>query len=294
MIIDLHMHSAYSNDGEFTPLQLVELAAGRQAGIISITDHNCVCANREAKEAAEAKGICFIPGVEIDCIYEGVNFHVLGYGIDDASPDFAAVEENVRAQGKSVSAKMLEKTKKLGFQVTAEDMDCMAAGSYWPESWTGEMFAECLLHKPEYKAHPLLSPYRAGGPRNDNPYVNFYWDYYSQGKPCYVEMRYPQMAEIVRLIHKNNGLAVLAHPGNNLKGRNGMLPGIFELGMDGIEAFSSYHTPEQAAFYYEKAAKQGLFVTCGSDFHGKTKPAISIGQHGCPLTVEEMREQIKK
>ena len=37
---------------------------------MSVTDHNCARANIEAQVAAKAKGILYIPGIEIDCIYK--------------------------------------------------------------------------------------------------------------------------------------------------------------------------------------------------------------------------------
>lgn len=150
------------------------------------------------------------------------------------------------------------------------------------------MFAEVLLAKPEYENHPLLRPYRSGGVRSDNPYVNFYWDYYSQGKPCYAEIKFPAMEKAIDVIHRNHGTAVLAHPGVNLKGKAYLLDEIVKLGIDGIEAFSSYHTPKQAAGYYEAAKGRQLFVTCGSDYHGKAKPSIVLGAHGCFVPEEMM------
>ena len=51
----------------------------------------------------------------------------------------------------------------------------------------------------------------------------------------------------IDIIHENGGLAVLAHPYVNLKGKKYLLGGIIDLGVDGIEAFSSYHTPSQTA-----------------------------------------------
>lgn len=42
------------------------------------------------------------------------------------------------------------------------------------------MFGEALLKDERYVDHELLKPYRSGGSRSDNPYVNFYWDYYVQ------------------------------------------------------------------------------------------------------------------
>ena len=51
-MIDLHMHSRYSEDGEFTPLELVEQCAKAGVHMMSVTDHNCVKANEEAQEFA--------------------------------------------------------------------------------------------------------------------------------------------------------------------------------------------------------------------------------------------------
>lgn len=254
-MIDLHMHSQYSEDGEFTPAELVEQCYRQGIITMSIADHNCVRANAEARTQTEAKGIRYISGVEIDCVYKELNFHVLGYGIDEQSADFIRIEENVEQQSFLASLERLEKTQLLGFPVTQDEMWELSKDAYWKGNWSGEMFAELLLAKPEYIDHPLLRPYRPGGARGDNPYVNFYWDYYAQGKPCYVKMKYPPMNEIIGIIHRNQGKAVLAHPGVNLKGYEGILGEILDLGIDGVEAFSNYHTPEQAAEFYPADTK---------------------------------------
>ena len=252
-MIDLHMHSRYSEDGEFTPLELVEQCAKAGVHMMSVTDHNCVKANEEAQEAAKERGILYIPGIEIDCTYENVNFHVLGYGIDFRSSDFAAMEKHIDDQNFHASLERLAETQALGFyHITENDMWTLSKNNYWRESWSGELFAEVLLAMPEYADHPLLKPYRPGGERSDNPYVNFYWDYYSQGKPCYAKIDYPAMEETIDIIHRNHGAAVLAR-------------------------------------FYEAAQKNHLLVTCGSDYHGKTKPSVAIGQHNCPISYPEMK-----
>ena len=255
---------------------------------MSITDHNSVRANVEAQWVAEEMNINYIPGIEIDCVFQSTNLHVLGYGIDYKSDDFERIEKNIMDQGAATSQKMLEKTNALGFCITKNEMWEVSKHNFWKESWTGEMFAEVLLNKPEYDDHPLLLPYRTGGVRSDNPYVNFYWDYYSQGKPCYIKMEYPSLEEVVSIIHRNGGKAVLAHPAVNLKEHHELLRPLISTGIDGIEAFSSYHTPSQAAYYLKESQDLNLFITCGSDFHGKIKPAISLGQHGCFINEKEL------
>lgn len=94
-MIDLHMHSRYSDDGEFTPSELIDQCAEKGARMVSIADHNCVKANEEAAKAAKEKGMLYVPGIEIDCTYQDTNFHVLGYGIDFKSDDFKAIKKNI-------------------------------------------------------------------------------------------------------------------------------------------------------------------------------------------------------
>ena len=83
--------------------------------------------------------------------------------------------------------------------------------------------------------------------------------------------------EVIDIIHKNGGIAVLAHPGVNLKGRENLLESLLKLPFNGIEAFSSYHTAEQAEYYHGAAAFRNILTTCGSDYHGKTKPSVHLG-----------------
>lgn len=210
-LMDLHMHSYYSDDGEFSPGELVRQCSMNGIRIMAIADHNSVRANEAGRQAALRAGIRYVSGIEIDCTFRGVNLHVLGYGIDYTSDDFACIEDNISSQAAAASRQMLCATREMGFDVTEEDMAELARDYYWKDRWTGEMFAEVLLGREEYKDHPLLLPYRKGGERGDNPYVNFYWDFYSQGKCCYVKIEYPKLEQVVDTIHRNGGYAVLAH-----------------------------------------------------------------------------------
>lgn len=275
--MDLHIHSCYSADGEYTPIELIQMCKDADISIMAIADHNCVKGAQAAIESANSAQLYCCPAIEIDCIYQNINFHVLGYGIKLESPDFADIEKNVRKQCTHASGESLRLINKMGFDLTEEDLKGITAGGYWSESWTGEAFAEALLKNEKYLDNDLLRPYREGGSRSDNPYVNFYWDYCSQGKPCYVSMTYPDMKDVIDIIHRNNGKAVLAHPGINLHGKFDMIDQLILLGLDGLEAYSSYHSPETAEWFLMKARQWGIFVTRGSDFHGKTKPAIKLG-----------------
>ncbi|NLY90108.1 MAG: PHP domain-containing protein [Firmicutes bacterium] len=292
--IDLHMHSLYSVDGELTPTQLVDRC--RQAGIriMAVTDHNSVKANFEAGTAAAQAGIHYVPGIEIDCRFKGRNLHLLGYGIAVDSPDFLALEERFIEQNIAASRERLKRIRELGFELAEEELEAVAGEGHRPQIWTGEMFAEVLLAKPEYSGHELLKPYRPGGARSDNPYTNFYWDYCAQGKPAYVEVELPSLEQAIAIIHKNGGKAVLAHPGISLAGNLGLLQEILPLGLDGVEAGSSYHNAQTTLEIYRWAEENKILVTGGSDYHGKNKPAIKLGGYRRVLAEVEMEQDLQE
>lgn len=287
--IDLHMHSLYSDDGQFSPSQLVDMSKEAGIRIMAIADHNWVKAIDEAKARAQESHVILIPAIEIDCTFQGVNLHVLGYGIDHHAPIFNQLGENVLQQELSCSLQKLKLTNQLGFELEQSQLDELSDNGVY----TGEMFGEALLKDPRYLDHELLKPYRQGGKRSDNPFVNFYWDYYAQGKPCYTKVDFPDLKEVIRLINERGGVAVLAHPGNNLKDHFELFDEMVKIGLQGVECFSSYHDLEVNNYFYQKAKEHDLLMTCGSDFHGKTKPAIHLGENGC-ICPREIEQQLKK
>jgi len=289
--IDLHMHSNYSGDGEFTPAELVRQCKESGVQMMSITDHNCAKANAEARKNAEALGIEYISGIEIDCTFQGIILHILGYGIDETHQDFEKLETHIFTGERHASHERLTLTHQLGFSLSEAELNAISNIDDGTGFWTGEMFAEILLDKEDYLDHPLLLPYRDGGERADNPFVNFFWDYYAQGKPCYVEVDFPEIKEALAIIKDNGGKAILAHPGNNLKGQLELLDEIVKSGVDGLEVFCSYHDEKTARYFYEQALKHSLIFTCGSDYHGKTKPSVKLGETGCWVEHDVIKRQ---
>ncbi len=271
--VDFHIHSCYSDDGEFTPSELVRMCAEKGIHSMAISDHNSVAGIEEVMHEADELHIHCVPAIEIDCMYHGMIFHVLGYEIDYTSPDFKEIEKRIRRQCVYTSVKRFGLINKLGFHVKEEELNQLTSGSYWPEQWSPKIFAEVLLKSEAYQNHELLRPYRKGGYRSDNPYVNFYL-----GKPCFVPMNYPDMQTAIDVIHQNHGKAVLAHPGASLHKKLELIEELIPLGLDGLEVYSSHHTRAVAEWFHGKAVRHKLEETRGSDFHGKTKPAVQLGQ----------------
>jgi len=195
---DLHIHSGYSSDGEFSVAAIAGMCSACGLGAFSLTDHNSVRGVGEAAEAAAAAGLCFIPGIEIDCNYRGTDLHLLGYGIDWRSSDFARLEESVAAKVTASLGGMVDNLLRLGFRIDT-DAVLAAAGGKLP---TGELIAEVMLADEKYHT-PLLQPYMEGGDRSDMPYINFYLDYFAQGRPAFVPVEYMDYREALSLVRES-------------------------------------------------------------------------------------------
>lgn len=282
--IDLHTHSFISLDGEYPPARLMELCS--QAGLraAALADHNSVRGVAEARDRAHRLRLPFLCAVELDCTFEGLDLHLLGYGIDPACGDFAQNEENILAQKRETSRKRMAMLKELGVYFDRGAVMALSRDGVV----TGEMVAQAALQDERNRGGALMAPYFPGGARSDNPYVNFFWDFCAQGKPAFIPVRYPTLQQAVSLITGSGGVAVLAHPGNTVGRDKDKIEGIFNCGVRGLEAFSSYHTREDARFYCSLAREHGKGVTCGSDFHGKTKPAVALGSVDCMGLEEEI------
>lgn len=288
--IDLHMHSNYSDDGEFSPKKIVELCLEKGVKYFAIADHNSTKGVAEAKEYCDDKDITIIPAIELDCTIDGVNLHLLGYNVDYKSDDFERIEENIIAQEQVASKERMRLVRELGIKFEDSVIDRLSKNGVV----NGEMIAEAAMLFDKNKENKLLNPYYEGGLRSDNPYVNFYWDYCSQGKPAYAEVKFISLQEAIKVVEDNGGIPVLAHPGNNVKENKDLLEKIIKAGVKGLEVYSSYHNEKQTAFYKDFAINNNLIMTCGSDFHGKTKPSISIGGISCEDNEEKIINELSK
>ena len=271
--IDLHMHSIYSDDGQYTVKELLDIAKQQKLTHMAIADHNSVKAIKEAHTLLDDYNIHYIDAVELDCTYKGINLHLLGYNFDYNLPIFEAIEENIYQQMLNMKEELITKIENLGIYINKEKLNELCPDGIV----VAEDIAEVVIPDEKNKNHPLLQPYFENGTRSDNPFVNFYWDICSQGKPAYVKMDYMSLMDAIQIIHEANGICVVAHPGNNFKGKDEILEEILQMNVEGLEVYSSYHTTEQIQHYEQLAKTYNKICTVGSDFHGKTKPNIQMG-----------------
>ena len=276
--IDLHMHSCYSSDGEFEPKVLIQKAKEAGIEIVALSDHNIMKGIDEMIEYGNKEGIRVIPAMEFDTHFESFDTHILGYNIDYHQPCFVELGDIIDKKIHDSFRGVMERIRDYyGAVVEIDDIleDIKKGGNPFDK-----MYGR-ILHDPRNAHIEAFAPYRPGGHRCEPAVVNFYWDLLSAGKPCYVPVGYPSMEETIQMIHKHGGKAVIAHPWKNYYQREDLLDKAISLGIDGIEAYSNYHDKEHNDFYYDYCMRHQVPVTCGSDFHGKFKRTIELGEYGC-------------
>ncbi len=271
---DLHIHSIWSNDGEPEVQELIKKCINNQITTFAITDHNSISAINEAIPLCLNVGVDLIPGIEVDCSFKGTDLHLLGYNIDWHSNDFIELDKSIHKKVMGSFTEMIQNLDKIGINVDESEVLKKANG----QLPCGELIAEVLLTNKVYHSNPKLSPYLPGGERRDMPYINFYHDFFAQGKAAYVKIDYMDFQDAVNLIKSNGGIPIIAHPGMNFKGKEELVIELIKNGAEGLEVFNNYHNNTQIEYFAELAIQKSVLMTCGSDFHGKNKPLIDIGK----------------
>lgn len=112
--LDLHMHSKYSDDGQYEPIELLKMCKAAGLDMMAIADHNSVRGSRIALRHQQEYGITCIPAIEIDAVSQDVGYHILGYGIDVHNPVFDEIEEHVASQEREASKRRRQLVRDMG------------------------------------------------------------------------------------------------------------------------------------------------------------------------------------
>lgn len=270
MAIDLHIHSNASSDGEFSARELVEMALVAGLETISITDHDSV----ENVEAGMMWGQRYklevIPGCELFSQYKGKFLHILGYYIDPLHPGIQGLCAKAAEDSLSRIDRQIAVLREGGFYLEKEKV--LAQCSHNAPLYSN--YAEAIFEDERNKDNPIIKKYR----QMEMGLIEFCRDYMCMGKKYYIPQYIPSSEQVLSVIQESGGVAVLAHPAVNLKkGDTAILGELVEMGLVGLEVFTSHHTEEDENFYLDYCQKQGLIYTCGSDYHGFFKPNVSLG-----------------
>ncbi|MGX8704786.1 MAG: PHP domain-containing protein [bacterium] len=252
--IDLHMHSTVS-DGTDTPEELVDQVRKTKIELFALTDHDAVKGCTMVRKTLRKGDPQFLSGVEFSCRDEKGKYHILGYGFDPDSPAILQpinLGHSYRMRKVQARLDFLEQTYNFTF--------------------------------PKEEIDSLMSLDNPGKPHIGNLMVKYG---YAPDKDVAIKEylnrlrmknEYLRPEEAIRGILGSGGIPVLAHPafgsgdelflGEEMEAR---LLRLMEFGLKGMEVYYSGFTPKLISEMQSLAEKYSLYVTAGSDYHGRNK-----------------------
>lgn len=258
-MFDLHIHSTFS-DGSDDVEELIDKVKIAGIDYFSITDHDIALSARtifnseELKQKIRDNGLTYVTGVEWTCGFMGYGMHILAYDFDPFAPEIIAFEKEIKAILKEKSAFRFKAVEEAGYKLSKESMDFLNSR----ENIRKPNIANCLF--------------------NDG-----YFETYQDAITFLNSIKYPRKYrldadKVISTLSKIGAKMVWAHSIHGI----GKKPISFEevemlasemkkFGLAGLECYYSLYNEQEIKKLVEIANKLGLFITCGSDYHGKNK-----------------------
>ena len=270
-LIDLHCHSTAS-DGSDEPAVLIRKALDTDLAALAVTDHDSIAGLDEAQRAAEGTRMELIRGCEISARGEGSEMHILGLWIPREHPRLTAFEgvlRELREHRTTRNQIMVERLRKQGCALSYDDVLAEAGG----ESVGRPHIAKVLVRKGYAKsAQEVFTRYLG-----------------SKGS-AYEPKKVLQPEEAVELLLSVGATAAFAHPKLTRASEawlEAMTVRLNACGLSAMEVYHSEHSEADTRFCLALAARQGLALCGGSDYHGRLKPDIALGTGRGGLRVSE-------
>ena len=252
---DLHVHTNLS-DGSDTVAEVLALAQRNNVSVLSITDHNTVDAySGGAREAAARAGLRLIPGVELDTIYQGRQYHMLAFGADVQNPRLRqACAHNAGAQ-EAYNLSLLRHMEADGLGVSEADYHQYAI----PLGRGGWKLLNYLLDIGMTKS--LLEG------------TKFYGQYGFHANT----IDFLSLEEAVGVAKEAGGIPILAHPAEQIRydpyaAQNdafwSALDEVLQSGVEGVECIHPLHEFDLQRDLIALCQARGLFISGGTDYHG--------------------------
>lgn len=256
---DLHSHSWFS-DGSLSPADLVAQAHQAGVGVLALTDHDETAGLTEAMAAADARGLCLVPGVEVSVTWQGATVHVVGLHVDPAAVALQQGLARLRAFRDWRAEEIGRRLARCGIDGALEGARTRARGR--------------IVSRTHF-AHYLVS-------RGCGADVRAVFKHYlRRNKPGHVPGQWATLEEALEWIRDAGGMAVLAHPARyelSATKLRRLLGEFVENGGEGLEVVSGSHTPDDVQAMARQARVFGLLASVGSDYHGPENPWVRLGQ----------------
>lgn len=249
--IDLHVHTNAS-DSSRTLQEVLEIAEKSKIDIISITDHNTLDAYKKIVNLSQ---VFIIPGVELTAIYNNIQLHILGYGIDVNNTLLNQKLQSFQYSYLRALFRMITRIdKEFGINIKRE--------------------LELRSLKIKRKNICLIMQ-ELTTIKNSRDIYEKYLNYEQQG----IEVTYFTVEEAISLILEAGGIPVLAHPQKIRLSEDELEDMIIELKQMGLLGIEVYH-PSQIGYeekYLDLARRYSFLMSGGSDDHGINTPKTIIG-----------------
>lgn len=258
-IIDLHSHSLYS-DGSDSPAELIEKAKAAGLSALSLTDHDTVKGVPYAIEAAVGSDLEIIPGVELTTFYKKQEIHIVGLYVDHTDKKFLSALDHIRFLREERNRKMCSRLHIMGVDIDYDDLIYI----YRSNTITRAHIANYLL---------------------ENGYIDNYKEafvkYIGDESPAFIQWEKISAQDGIRLILEAGGVPVLAHPvAYKMEDYEleDMLEVLIASGLMGMEVYYSTNSQSFTERSKNICRKYDLIMSGGSDYHGRTKPLISLAK----------------
>lgn len=255
---DLHTHSTFS-DGALEVRRMPRLAAAAGLSHLAVSDHDTLLSAEYARRNTGACGVTLIPAAELTGLDErrGRRVHLLCY---DPKPtdELAAFCEQMKQARNAAAEQSLAAVEQRYPQFSRE--------------FAWELARDAGVC---FKGHIMRVLLEFG--YTDGLYRDLYRQLCREGVlkgPDYVPFE-----RVLEIAHRAGAAVVLAHP--SVYRSMELFRELAAAGaIDGVEIDHPRNTEEDKAELREAAARYGLIVTGGSDFHGlhSARP-VTIGSH---------------
>ena len=252
---DLHVHTDLS-DGSASVYEVLALAERNNVSLISITDHNTLAAYTEdAFLEGERLGVKLLPGVELDVIHGGKQYHMLGLGVDYKNRELLeACAYNAKVQ-EEYNLDLLRLMEQDGLGVSEPDYHRYEI----PAGRGGWKLLNYLLDT------GVTQSLREG--------LKYYGQYGFKTN----SIKFISLKEAIDAVRGAGGAAILAHPGEQIPCDQyasdsspfwSELEGLLMAGLDGVECIHPLHGFGLQEELISLCHERGLYISGGTDYHG--------------------------
>jgi predicted metal-dependent phosphoesterase TrpH len=254
MLIDLHVHSTYS-DGILTPTKIIKFLLDNNVEVAALTDHNTVGGLDEFCEAGEKMGLKTISGMELYVRLGNRKFNLLWYNFDYKNLELHKLLKETQVRRRKEVRKKLCELKDKGYKIEVD-----------------ELLDKCLRYLAINKIGKVF--YKTNKKRIDRELkINKFAEedvlkeYFFNKKTGKLKESYIDIKRVMKLKEKIGGQLIFCHPGKNNKYAGTLPEKLAKLGIDGIETLSPHHSPGAIKYCQLLARKYNWIETGGSDLH---------------------------